>query len=97
MIKLTKVFEDYDVTEREQQLRIAYLLASFECLEVKHEDSEDEEDTICVDADDITCYKLEEFLVSEYDLEAGAYHNGVWLSMKEIIRALVDFEERIGY
>lgn len=96
MIKLTKVFEHYGVTEREHQLRIAYILASFMCLHIKDEDSE-EDDTICVDADDITCYELEDMLVSEYDLEAGAYHNGVWLSMKAIIRALVNFEERIGY
>ena len=54
MIKLTSLFNDYNIAEREQQLRIAYLLASFMSLHIKDEDSEDEEDAICVDADDIT-------------------------------------------
>lgn len=94
MVKLTTILEDYGVTEQEQQLRIAYILASFMCLQIKNEE---EDDTICVDPDDITCYELDEFYVSEYDLEAGAYHNGTWLSLKSIIRALVDFEERIRY
>lgn len=100
-MKLTELFEDYNITNEESQWRIAYLLADFGCLTVDevdiNDDGEEETREIEVDPNDLNCYDFEDFKVSEYDLECGAYHNHIWFSFKAIIRSLVDYENTYSW
>lgn len=77
---LKQLFDKYKIEGDVLQFRIAYILAYYEALETQ----EGEQVAEC----DLTCYDWEELNTTEYDLIAGAYHNGVWLSLEGIIKAL---------
>jgi len=84
-MKLNELLKKYDVSE-ELSTKVAFLLAYFGALNTEENEEE-------ISEDDLYCYDWNEINVSDYDLECGAYHNGIWFSLEKVIKVLVECEQ----
>lgn len=87
---LEDVFTRFNIVLLTDKKRVAYVLASFDCLR----ESEDIEHDIAV-ASDIEYYteqELNNLIVKESAFTSGCYVSGRFLSLENVVGAITEFE-----